>query len=250
MKPSRKFLSLPIVSLREGQHIGYVKNLVLDPRTKSVAALVIDPKGFFRDQRIIPFGKIISVGDDAITIDRENHVDRSANIPEILTLLKENAEIIGTKIISETGKTLGIAMEYYVDPESGTITQIELSGGRANGLLNGSAWLNSENILTIGQDAIIVRKGSEDNLTIAGKGLNNTLKSLLHSASQTASETTQTVSGYFKKKASDRNHGETIDVVAVPDEESCASLDSATENINPPEGEQSDASPSTKEPLG
>ena len=129
MKPSRKFLSLPIISLSEGQHIGYVKGLVIDANTKSLAALIIDPKGFFKDQRIIPYGKVVSVGEDAITIDKGGHVEKSASLPEILSLIKEKLSIIGTRVITQSGKTLGIAEEYYIDPITGAITQIEISGG-------------------------------------------------------------------------------------------------------------------------
>ncbi|AHF05717.1 PRC-barrel domain-containing protein [Desulfitobacterium metallireducens] len=200
MKPSRKFLSLPIVSLSEGQHIGYVKSLVIDARTKSLAALVVDLKGFFKDQRIIPYGKVISVGDDAITIDKGAHVEKSANLPEILSLIKEKLSIIGTRVITQSGKTLGVAEEYFIESETGRITQIQISGGKLEGLLNGKAILQAEYISTIGQDVIVTEKGSETHLVTADKGLSDSFKSLVHSTSHLASETTHSFGKYFKKK--------------------------------------------------
>lgn len=200
MKPSRKFLSLPIVSLSEGQHIGYVKSLVIDARTKSLAALVVDLKGFFKDQRIIPYSKVISVGEDAITIDKGAYVEKSASLPEILGLIKEKLSIIGTRVITQNGKTLGVAEEYYIDPETGRITQIQISGGKLEGLLNGKALLQAEYISTIGQDVIVTEKGSETYLVTADKGLSDSFKSLVHSTSHLASETTHSVGKYFKKK--------------------------------------------------
>ncbi|MHB1652473.1 MAG: PRC-barrel domain-containing protein [Desulfitobacteriaceae bacterium] len=199
MKPSRKFLSLPIISLKEGQQIGYVKSLILDARKKAVAALVVDPKGFFKDQRIIPYGKVISVGDDAITIDKESHVEKSASIPEILDLLKEKLGVIGTKVVTESGKILGVAEEYYIDPETGKVTKLEVSGGKIGGFLNGKAWLNADQLVTIGPDVIVAQRGSENSLTVADKGLNDSLKSLLHTTSHLASEKTQSISQYFHK---------------------------------------------------
>ncbi|CAA7599893.1 PRC-barrel-like [Acididesulfobacillus acetoxydans] len=199
MKPSRKFLSLPIITLKEGQQIGYVKGLVLDAREKAVAALVVDPKGFFKDQRIIPYSKVVSVGDDAITIDKESHVEKSAGIPELLELLKEKLGIIGTKVVTESGKILGIAAEYYVDTVTGKVTQLEVSGGKIGSLLNGRALLSAEQLVTIGPDVIVAQKESELSLDVADKGLNDTLKSFLHSTSHLASEKTQTLSQYFRK---------------------------------------------------
>lgn len=199
MKPSRKFLSLPIISLQEGQQIGHVKSLILDATAKALAAIVVDTKGFFSDQRIIPYAKIVSVGEDAITINKEAHVAKASGLPELFDLVKEKLTIIGTKMVTETGKTLGIADEYYVDPQTGKITEIEISGGKIEGFLNGKALLSAEYILTIGHDVIITKKDSENTLTVTDKGLSDSLKKLVHSTSHLASESTHTISKFFKK---------------------------------------------------
>ncbi|WP_088226304.1 PRC-barrel domain-containing protein [Desulfosporosinus sp. FKB] len=242
MKPSRKFLSLPIISLQEGQQIGFVKSLVLDAGTKSLAAIIVDPKGFFKDQRIIPYAKVISVGDDAITIDKETHVEKTANLPELLELVKEKLAIIGTKIITESGKTLGTADEFYIDPDSGKITQIEISSGKLNGFLSGKAWMSAEYVTTLGHDVIVTQRGSENYLSVADKGLSESFKNLLHSTSHRASETTHAFGNYFKKQKNDNDDLETQEEkppVIVTE------LDiTPTEDQDPPEN------PQTKEPLG
>lgn len=208
MKPSKQFLSLPIVSLSEGQHIGYVKSLVIDSQSKALAALVIDPKGFFKDQRIIPYAKVVSVGEDAITIDKGAYVEKSASLPEILSLIKEKLTIIGTRVITQSGKTLGIVEEFYVDPETGKITQMEISGGKIEGLFSGKAMLDAEYVMTIGQDVIVAEKGCEANLMVADKGINDAFKSLLHSTSNLASGTTSTLGKLFSKdKSKSKNKG-------------------------------------------
>lgn len=241
MKPSRRFLSLPIISLQEGQQIGYVKSIILNAAAKSLAAIVVDPKGFFKDQRIIPYSRVVSVGDDAITIDKESHVEKSSNIPELFDLVKEKLTIIGTKIVTETGKTLGTADEYYVDPETGKITQVELSGGKLEGFLSGKALISADYIVTIGHDVIITQKGSENALTVADKGLSDSFKNLIHNTSNLASETTHTISSYFKRSktqsasslVSDKNPVVIPEIETIPSEEPIAS-----------------EIPITKEPLG
>lgn len=241
MKPSRKFLSLPIISLQEGHQIGYVKSLILNAGTKSLAAIVVDPKGFFKDQRIIPYSRVVSVGDDAITIDKESHVEKPSNLPELLDMVKEKLTIIGTKLVTETGKTLGHADEYYVDSKTGKITQIEISGGKLEGFLSGKAWISAEYITTIGHDVIVAQKDSENALTVSDKGLSDTFKNLIHSTSHLASETTHTISNYFKKAPSKKtaNLAPEKELVLVPDLETI-----------PPESEKSSEIPITKDPLG
>ena len=241
MIPSRKYLSLPIISLQEGQQIGYVKNIILNASTKSLAAIVVDPKGFFKDQRIIPYSRVVSVGDDAITIDKESHVEKTSNLPELFDLVKEKLTIIGTKMVTETGKTLGTADEYYVDPQTGKITQIEISGGKLEGFLSGKALIAAEYIMTIGHDVIVTQKGSENALTVADKGLNDSLKNLVHSTTHLASETTHTISNYFKrtKTQSISNPASEKIPVIIPEIESTVSDEQTASEI-----------PITKEPLG
>ena len=241
MKASRKYLSLPIISLQEGQQIGYVKSLILNAGTKSLAAIVVDPKGFFKDQRIIPYSRVVSVGDDAITIDTGSHVEKTSNLPELLDLVKAKLTIIGTRMVTETGKNLGTAEEYYVDPQTGKITRIEISDGKIEGLLSGKTWISAEYIKTIGHDVIISQKGSENTLTVADKGFSDTLKNLVHSTSQRASETTRTISNYFKK---DKAHTSSLTApekppIIVPEDESTLLPDQIVSEI-----------PIPKEPLG
>lgn len=241
MKPSRKYLSLPIISLQEGQQIGYVKSLILDAGTKSLAAIVVDPKGLFKDQRIIPYAKVVSVGDDAITIDKGSHVEKTSNLPELLDLVKQKLTIIGTKMVTETGKTLGTADEYYVDPKTGEITQIEISGGKLEGFISGKAWISAQHIITIGHDVIVAQKDSESTLTVADKGLSETFKNLIHSTSHLASETTHTISNYLKKDKAKAASQSALDKTPV--------LIPEIETI-PPADETVSELPIGKEPLG
>lgn len=243
MKPSRKYLSLPIISLQEGQQIGYVKSLILNASTKSLAAIVVDTKGFFKDQRIIPYSRVVSVGEDAITIDKESHVEKTSSLPELLDLVKERLTIIGTKMVTETGKTLGIADEYYIDPTTGKITQIEISGGKIEGFLSGKAFISAECITTIGHDVIITQKGSEDSLTVANKGLNDSFKNLMHSTSNLASETTHSITSYFRNQKSEAEvlHAAALDKELV--------IFPQTDDI-PPAKQITPSPPITKEPLG
>jgi uncharacterized protein YrrD len=219
VKASRKFLSLPVITVREGQHLGSVKGLILDASSKTLAALLIDPKGFFKDQKIIPYHKIVSVGDDALTIDKGSQAGKATNLPDLLDLIKDKMEIIGAKVVTETGKNLGIVDEYYIDTQTGVITSIEISGGRIEGLLNGKAMLNAEHVLTIGHDVIVAEKGSEERLITSDKGFGDTVKHILHSTSKIAGETSQNIGNYIKK---DRGKDIALSVEEAPDSESSA----------------------------
>jgi uncharacterized protein YrrD len=215
--PSKKFLSLPIISLKEGQQIGYVRNLVVNPKTKSIAALVIDPTGFFKEQRIIPYNRVVSVGENAITVSTESQVEKATSLPDILDLLKDKAAIIGIKVVTENGKNLGIVEEFYIDSHNGRIVNLELSEGRIEGIFGSKAHLNADLIITIGPHAIIVCQDTEFKLEVYNKGLNENIKSFWHSASSKASEKGHQLNKYLTKSRKQPEETSSLDTEEYDD---------------------------------
>lgn len=199
MLPSKRFLSLPVISLKEGQQVGYVRNLVINPKIRNVAALIVDPKGFFKEQRIIPFNRIVSLGENAIVVSSKTQVEKAANLPDILDLLKEKAAIIGIKAITENGKSLGIIDEFYIDPQSGHIAGLDISEGKIEGLFSGRMRIHADDIVTIGPDVIVVSNSCETRLETSNKGLNENIKSWLNAASDKATEKSQQFNTFWKK---------------------------------------------------
>lgn len=176
-------MSMPIISVTEGQQVGSVGGLVINPQTMEVAALVVEQKGFFKEQRVIPYVRIKSVGDNAITIDRISNAEKAANLPETVTLLKDKIPIINTKVITESGKVLGIVEEFYIDTTSGKITLLEIANNFLTGLFKGRARLNRHDLITMGKDVIIACSGAEDRLIPVDTGISETLKTMVDSTS-------------------------------------------------------------------
>ena len=86
---------MPVISLAEGQQIGIVKALVINPLLKSITALMVEQKGWFKEQKYIPYSKVRSVGNDVLTIEYKSSLDKTVGLPEIMDLLKNKVDIIG-----------------------------------------------------------------------------------------------------------------------------------------------------------
>ena len=181
MRKSKRFASMPVISLEEGQHIGIVRELVIDPTGKKVAALIIEQKGWFKEQRFIPYSKVHSVGADAITIEKSSGVQKAAGLPEIVKLLRERIKITGARIVAENGTGLGHVDEYYVDVESGTIAGLEFSGNFINSVIKGRAFLDIAYIRTMGKEVIVVTNESVENAFKLDGGLQETIKNVRES---------------------------------------------------------------------
>ena len=191
MRKSKKFIGMPVISLAEGQQLGTVKGLVVDPVQQKVAALIIEQKSWFSEQKFAPYGKVRSVGTDAITIDQSAVVEKGSSLPDILKLYKEKANIVGYKVLVENGSQLGVVDEYFVDDLSGQIVGLELSGNFFNSFIMGKTFLDIGYVKTIGKELVVTSAEAIDSLVKIDGGLQDTVKQLKDSTSQMFENTLQ-----------------------------------------------------------
>lgn len=196
MRKSKQFLGMPVVSLEEGQQVGSIKGLVVNSAPKNVAALIIEQKGWFREQKFIPFSKVHNIGDDAITIDRAVRVEKGITLPEILKLLKERVNIVGARLVTESGTALGVVDEYYVDLQTGDIVGLEFSGGTVSNLFKGSAFLDINYVRTLGMAVIICSDMSLDNIVKMEGGIKETVRLFSKNTGQMLETTFQKTRGW------------------------------------------------------
>lgn len=182
-RQSKHFVAMPVFSLEDGQQIGIVKDTIIDNKNLDINALSIEPKGFFKEQKIIPYVKVKSVGDDAITIERTGGAQSAGSLSNVLSLAKSSATFIGTKVVTETGLNLGYVEEFIIEDTTGKIVGFEL-GGKINGLLSGKARLNADFALTMGKDALIVKADSESNLISITPAMKDSLKTISDATSK------------------------------------------------------------------
>jgi len=191
MRKSKQFLSMPVIGLQEGRQIGSVKGLVVDPSLKQVVALIIEQKGWFKEQKYVDFNKVKSVGEDAVTIDQTSSAERGSSLPNIIKLLKDNIEIIGARIVTENGTLLGYADEYYVDMASGQLVGLEFTDKFLSSVMHGKAFLDTNYVNTIGKDVIVCANEATDNVIKIEGGIQETMKSFKDSTSYIWDNTVQ-----------------------------------------------------------
>jgi uncharacterized protein YrrD len=184
MRKSRQFKSLSVISLDEGREIGHIRNLVINPQTSEVAAIIVQRRGLFGEQKVIPYARVVSVGNNALTVQKMANAERITSLPQILGLVKEDVRLKGVRVISEGGAALGHVEELYVDTTTGKITAFEVSGAPGEGFLKGKAVLPAGEVRTIGKDILIVRNGAEESLTRSESKLAESMKNLKESTNR------------------------------------------------------------------
>lgn len=210
MRKSKHLLNLPVFSLEEGQQIGRVKGLVVNPASKAVAALIIEEKGWFKEQKFIPFSRVHSIGENAVTIERSSIIQKGATLPDMVKFTKDKIDITGTRLILENGAILGQVDEYFVDLQSGNIVGLELSTGILNSVMEGKAFLDSAFIRTLGKQVTVCTDDSLNNIIKIEGGIQETMQTVKSKATHAWSsalnksrELGSAVNRPFKRKTND-----------------------------------------------
>ncbi len=158
---------MQVYSLQEAAVIGRVKEAVIDARDKCLLALAVDKGGWYHDVRVIPAGKLRTIGEDVITVDEKQPPSRPVNLPRIVEAMRRPCNIIGARIISDDGRQLGRAEGFYLDRESGVITRLEIACGVFSWLWAGKVSVAAAHILTMGDDAVVVSSAALDDLRVS-----------------------------------------------------------------------------------
>ncbi len=153
---AKSLIGMPVYSITEGESIGVVRNVILDPEAKQLLAFAVDRRGWYRDVKIIAYSKVKNIGTDAITIEERNSAQRAANLPKMVQYMHQPSHLVGNRVISDNGHTLGRVDEYYLDSETGTVCRLDVSGGVMGNIISGKAIVKGKYIITIGVSAIVV----------------------------------------------------------------------------------------------
>ncbi|MBE4908157.1 PRC-barrel domain-containing protein [Bacillus luteolus] len=152
MKKSTQIVSLPIISISEGQQVGKVKSLVINPDKGSIDFLTIEHEDWQVSVKAIPFKKVVGIGEYAVTVESDSAVIDLNEIPIANQLVNKKIKITNTKVMTRKGELLGEVTEYFIDDETGNILGVLLN------LPNREVSLASDSILTYGKDIIIVKE--------------------------------------------------------------------------------------------
>ncbi len=160
---AKRIIGMPVYSIQEAQQLGNVKSLLIDNREKRISGIIVERRRFGREERLISFAHIQSVGEDVITVDKSLVAERRNAHPQYMRQARNPINIIGSRVFSVGGKTLGKVDEFRFDSQSGAITALEISGN--GGLFKERFLLDGAYIKTIALGTIMVADEALANAT-------------------------------------------------------------------------------------
>jgi sporulation protein YlmC with PRC-barrel domain len=109
-----------VVSRTSAEEVGSLAHIVIDAERRQVAMLVI---GKGRKARLVAWEKVSGFGPDAIMIADERALQEPRDDRE-QAAADGNLELVGKRVLSDTGNDLGKVTDVVFDPDTGAIESI------------------------------------------------------------------------------------------------------------------------------
>ncbi|MDH7478625.1 MAG: PRC-barrel domain-containing protein [Syntrophomonadaceae bacterium] len=154
MKCSAEIVGLPIISIIKGREVGTVRELLINPHQGEVAYLLLNTGPWYTAPCVLPFKEVFGIGEYAVTIEYDNSISLLENEPEVKQLLESQVKVIGTRVITRTGKCLGRVGEIQIDEDSGKISACLMEP--ADG--SGTVVIPASSIITFGQEVLVIKE--------------------------------------------------------------------------------------------
>lgn len=163
---------LKIVTRDTGKVVKNVEEIIFDPATNSLLALIVDPGGFLSTAKVVMFNDVESVGKDAIVIANESVLKNLGDVQErVSEINSENNYLVRSKVMTESGDEIGTITDIYFDEKTGVVDGFEVSQGPAQDLRSGRVKVSLPDIVTVGKDLVIVNDSATASLEPQGQGL-------------------------------------------------------------------------------
>ncbi len=122
MKSSSQVLGLPLMSVKEGQKVGSVQDIVVDAQKKQVDALVVRGSKNDYDYHQLKIADVMGIGKDFVILQSIENVKRidsgSTGVP-----------LLNVQCIAASGDVLGTVTEFEFDEKTAEIKSLKIDTG-------------------------------------------------------------------------------------------------------------------------
>lgn len=176
MERYSEVLGLPVISMDGGKKMGIVEDIIFNPDSREVKALLLRKKGYEICKKAVLVKDVLKIGRDAVII-RENSSVCKVNQNAVKEEIKDQGEVKGLRIYTGNGEDLGVVKDVLFDYRTGVMEGLELSDGLLQDLLTGRVILPLFGKVEFGKENIVVDKEAVEEMISTGGGFRNLVMS-------------------------------------------------------------------------
>jgi|GEM_PF-711954 len=164
MQNAKSILNMTVVNLADGERIGRVQDLIVDPGQRQVVALLLQPSGlsFFQSRRAVLYEGVRHIGADAVVVADKSFVVHTSRDQALRPFLSRNIVLVGKPVMAEGGRLLGVIADLLFDSETGRVHGYVLRSLYLKGFPRGFVpVLPADEVLVVGRHLAMVSTRAE-----------------------------------------------------------------------------------------
>lgn len=146
---------LPVYNEKTGKILGQVVDLCIN-NSGQVDSLLLDGKGMFQRDRLIPLNQISSFGTDGVMVTCEIEALPIVHTNKAIHFLNSHHGLFRKPVLTAEGEKLGLLEDVYFQEEMGTIIGYEITDGFFADITEGKKVVKTKRPITVGKDVIVV----------------------------------------------------------------------------------------------
>jgi uncharacterized protein YrrD len=156
VRKGRDIIGLPVMDIHTGKRIGTVVDIMFAADFRANCVL-LETRTWFTAPRSVEWDKIVSFGEDAVTVPEESFVKECQDENNVFFLLDGKGKLKGLPVMTKNGQELGFVEDvYFSNKMDKRIVGFELSDGFLSDVTEGRNWLPCPESAVKGEDALIV----------------------------------------------------------------------------------------------
>lgn len=240
---TKKIIGMPVYSCNEGLYLGNIRQLLVDAKACAIQGFVLERRRMGKDERILPFEAVYNFGEDGVTVETVNSIERRGQSSKFIRALRHPVTIIGSRVFTTGGRTLGKIEEYRFNSATGQISGLEIA---PDGFFKVRSLVNGEHIIAIaGRTVMLKDEATDDAMEIENTFLSN-MGSAAETVKEKASEFMNSTADMTKRLSA--NIGEKMEKMKKRDEDFNNGIEIAEDNAAPIEANQQPAATASEIP--
>ncbi len=232
---SKKIMGMPVYSCQEGLYLGNIRTMLLDAKNYLVQGFLVERRRAAREDRILPLGAVRSFGKDGITVNSVADMERIGQSSKYIRAIRHPLIIIGSRVFTTAGRTLGKVEDYRFNTETGLISGFEIS---PDGFFKEKTLVHGKYLIAISGRTIMLQEEAASDVIGLGSGFIGNMGNAASSVKEKAGEIMANTAQITKKVSANLNEkmgkfikGEDTDTNSDTDEDMKECGEAGMENM-------------------
>lgn len=153
---SDKLLGTPVMSLQTGEEVARTSDMIIDPRTLTIVALVVHGPQVEASPAVLHTEDIREFGELGFIVDDSSKLMELEGLVRLQQIIDFHFDIMRCTVYDKSGKKLGRVNDFSFDPGSYTVQQIYIKESLLKSLTSTSHIIHRSQIVSIDNQKIIV----------------------------------------------------------------------------------------------